>query len=170
MSQSVTTVLEEAVEADPANVALRVHLASLLVLVGGPQRALTHARAALESAPGDIEVLGVARDAAGALGDTAKAKEYARLIGPIADEGLVCMTQPVRADVPSDADAFDAELERLHLTLADVGGLAEVRTKGSSCWRPPITHGTWTPRCGGQGAWTVPCSCSRPTRRDERRF
>ncbi len=141
MSQPVTSVLEEAVEADPANVGLRVHLASLLVVSGDPHRALVHAEAALASAPGDVEALAVARDAARALGDTARAKRYACLIGPIADGNPGSRTQPLPAGTqPPDTDAYDGELERPRLTLADVGGLVEVKARLDAAFLAPLRN------------------------------
>ena len=72
MDESVTGALEAAVEADPSNSALRVHLASLLVLHGDAHRALEHAQAALALAPDDVGALAAARDAARASGDAAR--------------------------------------------------------------------------------------------------
>jgi Flp pilus assembly protein TadD len=76
----VTAALEAAIVADPNNPALRVHLASLLVMSGDAGRALEHAQAALQTAPDDAEALVAARDAARALGDTARADSYARIL------------------------------------------------------------------------------------------
>ncbi len=65
---SVTDALARAVASDPENVALRVHLASLLVLGGDAQAALDHANAALALRPDDPGALSVAREAAQTLG------------------------------------------------------------------------------------------------------
>src|SRR3954451_14729079 len=79
---SVIAALEAAIAADPLNPALRVHLATLLVMAGDPGRALEHAEAALAAAPDDTEALLAARDAARALGDEPRSQAYAqRLAG-----------------------------------------------------------------------------------------
>src|SRR3954447_24864751 len=83
---SVTAALEAAIAADPGNPALRVHLASLLVMTGDATRALEHAQAALNQAPDDAEALAAARDAAQALGDHARAESYTRLLRAGNDE------------------------------------------------------------------------------------
>ena len=44
--------LEAAVAADPSNPAIRIHLASLLVMAGDATRALEHAQAALRRRAG----------------------------------------------------------------------------------------------------------------------
>ena len=76
----MTAALEAAIAADPNNPALRIHLASLLVMSGDAGRALEHAQAALQTAPDNAEALVAARDAAQALGDTARARLYARML------------------------------------------------------------------------------------------
>ena len=48
----MTAALEAAIVADPNNPALRVHLASLLVMGGDAGRALEHAQAALQTGTG----------------------------------------------------------------------------------------------------------------------
>src|SRR4051794_4010062 len=102
---SVTEALERALESDPANAALRLHLAGLLVLAGDPARALEHARAVLETTPDDTAALMVARDAARALGDGRRAEAYGRLLGmPEAATAPAAPPEPGR----DDADAFDA--------------------------------------------------------------
>src|SRR3954468_1140876 len=85
VAPSVTAALEAAVAADPANPALRIHLAGLLVMTGDAARALEHAQAALATSPDDAEALMPARDAAQALGHHARADGYSRLLRPFAD-------------------------------------------------------------------------------------
>jgi protein involved in temperature-dependent protein secretion len=48
---SVIAALETAIARDPENAALRVHLASLLVMAGDPQRALEHAQRRSRTSP-----------------------------------------------------------------------------------------------------------------------
>ena len=76
---SVAAALGRAIAADPGNPALRLHLASLLVVAGDPGRALEHAQAVLGVEPANMEALATARDAARALGDAPRADEYGPL-------------------------------------------------------------------------------------------
>ena len=54
---SVTAALERALDAEPGNVALRLHLASLLVIAGDPARALEHAQPVLAAEPDNAMAL-----------------------------------------------------------------------------------------------------------------
>jgi SpoVK/Ycf46/Vps4 family AAA+-type ATPase len=131
----VTAALEAAVSADPDNPALRVHLASLLLMSGDAQRALAHAKAALSVTPDDTEALVVARDAAQAGGEKELAERYGRLLG-IGSERV-----PVGRDV-GDADdgALETDVERPAITLADVGGLVEVKARLQAAFLAPMRN------------------------------
>src|SRR3954469_20742632 len=83
MDPSVAAALERAIADDPRNAALRLHLASLLVVAGDPGRALEHAQAVLAVEPANTEALGTARDASRALRDAPRADESGRLLGPL---------------------------------------------------------------------------------------
>jgi Flp pilus assembly protein TadD len=93
----VTAALEAAVTADPRNPALRIHLASLLLIGGDATRALTHAQAALGTRPDDTEALVIARDAAQATGERGLADTYTRLLG----------LSPTLLQPPDDGDRAD---------------------------------------------------------------
>jgi AAA+ superfamily predicted ATPase len=67
------------VERDPANTALRIHLAELLLASGQAAEALGHASAVLAARPDDGAALTLAARAADAMGDTARASAYRRL-------------------------------------------------------------------------------------------
>src|SRR5215218_7939931 len=135
---SVTAALERAVADDPGNAALRLHLASLLVVAGDPARALEHAQSALAVSPSSTEALATARDAARALGDSARAQEYSRLLGALDGPGAVPVPAerggppPGAFDAPDDEPAELDEIDELEealgprVTLADVGGLEAV--------------------------------------------
>jgi SpoVK/Ycf46/Vps4 family AAA+-type ATPase len=153
---SVTAALEAAIESDPRNPALRTHLASLLLMNGDAQRALEHAQAALSVAPDDTEALALARDAAQAGGDGELSGRYARLLG------ITLPPAPTSTPTPSEdpeplalyADAADTErelaeleeaaleegFERPRVTLADVGGLAEVKARLDAAFLAPLRN------------------------------
>jgi len=140
----VVAALEAAVAADPENPALRIHLASLLVMDGDPQRALEHAQAALAVVPDSSEALAIARDAARATADSARADSYQRLLDvrtppPVAEPAERI---PVTDEDETRSDAEDAydEPEHPQITLADVGGLEEVKARLDSAFLAPLRN------------------------------
>jgi SpoVK/Ycf46/Vps4 family AAA+-type ATPase len=143
---SVIAALEAAVAADPSNAAIRIHLATLLVMAGDATRALEHAQAALAIAPDDAEALMAARDAAQALGDGARASSYTRLLGlppEPAPEPEREREREVLQDgpdfVPDDIEGI-LEADRPRITLADVGGLEEVKARLDSAFLAPLRN------------------------------
>jgi SpoVK/Ycf46/Vps4 family AAA+-type ATPase len=141
---SVIGALETAVAADPDNPALRVHLASLLLLSGDSGRALEHARAALAACPDDAEALAAARDAARALGNRKLSDSYGRLLGirsePAPENELRIAALDARADDPVDTIELDDQAERPSVTLEDVGGLAEVKARLEAAFLAPLRN------------------------------
>lgn len=140
---SVIAALEAAVAADPSNAAIRIHLASLLVMAGDATRALEHPQAALAVTPDDPEALMAARDAAQALGDTTRASGYTRLLG-LPQESTPEPELELRETlydgpdfVPDDIDGI-LEADRPRITLADVGGLEEVKARLDSAFLAPL--------------------------------
>ena len=95
---SVIAALEQAVAADPSNVALRLHLVSLLLESGDTSRALELSQAASPEAP---------RRAAATSGDSRFDAELDAMLTNAAE------------------DAVDVEDPRV--TLADVGGMEDVK-------------------------------------------
>jgi len=154
---SVIAALETAIARDPENAALRVHLASLLVMAGDPQRALEHAQAALANEPDHTEALVNARDAARALGDHAKAERYGRLLGtfddPVSsfDVDRWVETEPAYDDETEEPlaipDGFvelepqhPLDAERPRVTLDDVGGLEPVKARLDAAFFAPLRN------------------------------
>src|SRR3954454_837174 len=142
---SVTDALERAIAGDPGNVALRLHLASLLVVGGDPGRALEHAQSVLAVAPSSTEALATARDAARALGDSARAQEYGRLLGAL-DGGMAVPAAPGPANGPDDDVADMDEIDELEealgprVTLEDVGGLEDVKARLDAAFLAPLRN------------------------------
>ncbi|HEY1539592.1 MAG TPA: AAA family ATPase [Solirubrobacteraceae bacterium] len=106
---SVIAAIEAAVEGDPANVALRAHLAGLRLRAGDPAGALEDARVALLGAPDDTSALAVARDAASLTGDDAQAESYGRLLAalqgqPPAEPRREQRSQPVEPVEPAERE------------------------------------------------------------------
>jgi SpoVK/Ycf46/Vps4 family AAA+-type ATPase len=159
----VTGALEAAIAADPGNVALRVHLAGLLVMGGDAQRALEHAQAALASQPDNAEALVAARDAAQALGDHARAESYGRLLrgggtadndgpqrwpvgGPGTEDNrwVEADTDAEEIEIPEGFSELDPEglieSDRPQVTLKDVGGLEEVKARLDAAFLAPLRN------------------------------
>jgi SpoVK/Ycf46/Vps4 family AAA+-type ATPase len=152
----VIAALEDAISRDPDNAGVRVHLASLLVMSGQPERALAHA---LVHVPDSSEALAVARDAARAAGDAERAERYGRLLGaldpalggPPAGESELepgedqdPRRQRLHAEGIEDPAAglaeelAEEEAEHRRVTLADVGGLEAVKAKLEVAFLAPL--------------------------------
>jgi AAA+ superfamily predicted ATPase len=80
---SVIAAMEAAVSASPENVALRVHVAQLLVDSGRPGAALVHCRAALAADPVNEEALGIAALSAGLCGEAQAEAGYSKLLASL---------------------------------------------------------------------------------------
>lgn len=139
--------------ADPDNHAVREHVARLLLDAGRPAEALEQATTVLASVPDHVAALRTAAAAARALGDDAKAASYARLADALAPAPAPSPA-PVRASaVPDTADeilqqwsASEPMTEPLGdigptgVTLADIGGLAEVKKRLELSFLAPLRN------------------------------
>jgi SpoVK/Ycf46/Vps4 family AAA+-type ATPase len=139
---SVIDALTAAVDASPGQHAVRLHLASLLVVAGDPERALEHARIVLVSVPDSLEGLAIARDAAQAVGNIALASSYERLLGISSapagsspDERLAIADD----DDPQSGGSVE-DFERPRVTLADVGGMEDVKARLESAFLAPLRN------------------------------
>ncbi|MFN8392982.1 MAG: AAA family ATPase [Bdellovibrionota bacterium] len=83
MSSTVINALLLALEANPADVEMRIHVASLLVDAGQFEQALEHFQTLLKSSPCDIPALAGAARAAEGLGQRALAENYSRLLSAL---------------------------------------------------------------------------------------
>jgi len=157
--------LEAAVAAAPENAALRVHLAGLLLDAGRPHDAVDHAAKVLDRQPAHLEALDVAGRAADAVGAGERAAGYRRLFEALGGgssaggqpsagspavpgESPMVPVGPVGPVGMDDLDTFldqvlaeaNAEFERPTLTLADVGGLDEVKRRLESSFLGPMRN------------------------------
>ena len=159
--------LESLLQQDPGNVAVRLHLASLLVSED-PAAALGHAGAVLAGQPAHLQGLQVAARSARALGETAKAQGYEQLLqalqGPplpappsVSPEpeprpaepspaGREALTAGDSLEVEAAIDAFledvlgDVDVERPTVRLADIGGLDEVKRRLETSFLGPMRN------------------------------
>jgi len=154
----VVNALESALASDPANVAVRLHLAHLLVGTE-PARALDHLERLLSTRPDDSEGLALAAEAAYAIGDHTRAAAWRRLhealngalpggggseapvaaAGPPPASSDLAHAAPHRSQggaVNEDTVDWDSEIQELfareaslRVTLRDVAGLDGVKER-----------------------------------------
>jgi SpoVK/Ycf46/Vps4 family AAA+-type ATPase len=148
-----------AVDADPENVELRAHLASLLLMEGDALSARQEAELVLAKAPDHREVLGVAAEAAEQLGDMPAAAGYRRLQAALAQ-----LSTPPSAELPTEKAKDESEPIRLHavrdklragrgsiegnvseverpaVKLEDVGGMENVKRRLRTAFLAPLEN------------------------------
>lgn len=160
---SVLDVLRAAVEADKGNIALRLHLASLLIDVGEPLEALQHCQMVLATNPDHRNALGTAAKAAESAGDSIKASGYNKLIRGLGWNQAADLFSDVKDDDHESLgeDAPNEEALRLShygaldgdelaedsldflesdVTLADVAGLEHVKRRLELSFLAPLRN------------------------------
>jgi SpoVK/Ycf46/Vps4 family AAA+-type ATPase len=136
---SLIAAIRSAVEADPANHVLRTHLAGLLLEAGDVQAALDHAVAVLSATPAQPEALKAAAAASRELGDEERAAGYERLLKGLeapAERERVVRLHAIR---PKPASG-ETEVERPAITLADVGGMEQVKRRLRTAFLAPLEN------------------------------
>jgi SpoVK/Ycf46/Vps4 family AAA+-type ATPase len=145
--------IARAVEAAPDDLALRAHLAALLIDAGRHEEALEHAVGVLTAAPAHVEALRAAAAASRALGDLARSAGLEKLLAAL-DSAVPSPPIRDRLDVPDTADGLleqwaDSqalqEVEIGDLTapgvrLADVGGMTEVKRRLEVSFLAPMRN------------------------------
>jgi SpoVK/Ycf46/Vps4 family AAA+-type ATPase len=141
--------------AEPDNHPVRIHVAQLLLDAGRAEDALTHATVVLGAAPDNLAALRIAASAAGVSGDEAKAASYARLADALDPDPVQPSPAALRASaVPDTADeileqwtgsepAAEPDIGTIGaagVTLADVGGLDEVKKRLSLSFLSPLRN------------------------------
>ena len=136
MDPTLRQALSGAVEADPGNAALRLHLAELLLADGEREAALEHARHIVAADPDNV----------GALRLISAAAPQGRPPAPTAPEHAggepqMAEIRPLRVlggpdDVEVDANL--GEIERPTVTLDDVGGLDDVKRRLNVAFLGPM--------------------------------
>ena len=121
---SVVEAIRTAVAADPDNVALRTHLASLLLDAGDAPEALSEAEAALELAPDDAAVQDLVTRARAAMPVERETEEPVKL-------------HAVRG---GKIGGEVTEVERPDLSLADVGGMHNVKKRLRTAFLAPLEN------------------------------
>jgi len=160
----VIRAIEVAVVADPGNTALRIHLGGLLLDAQRADEALSQALIVLGEEPDHVDALGLAADAGTVLGD-ARAPGWARLQASLsgvlatqvaeapthepdreqAGDSPVAATPEAGNQGPDDWDRLLKEVlaDAGHpdaITLADVGGLLEVKERLERSFLAPMRN------------------------------
>lgn len=143
---TVIAAIKSAADAAPDNLALRLHLVSLLMQAGRPGEVLEHCGLILSRKPDHLEALAYAADAATALGDTKRAEGFRHLqraLGGLQMQEL----QPPVAVPPAPDNGVTANLEE-HLAgqdsapPADSARVVPLRVINNSDFEPG-THDRW---------------------------
>jgi SpoVK/Ycf46/Vps4 family AAA+-type ATPase len=149
---SVIAALEAAVAGDPGNLALRLHLAVVLLDSARPGEALAHAERVLSAKPDHVEALAIAAQAADQTGDVERARAWRNLHAALAGPGgdvdpaqvRVGQDAPDNAESGEDWDAFLSEVlgdpGEEGITLADVGGLDDVKRRLHTSFLGPLRN------------------------------
>jgi SpoVK/Ycf46/Vps4 family AAA+-type ATPase len=163
MDSNLLAALSDAIQKDPDSIPLRLHLASLLLESGAEASALDHFTAVLAKDPTNIEALRGAARAAQMLGDETKSQAYQSLLNDLdSGEGKPAPAtspshdspQPLEKVPPSasvndpmplgnDQESEDKgwwEIEWPRLTLADVGGMEDVKRRLFISFLGPIRN------------------------------
>lgn len=152
---AVMAALRAAIDADPGNTALRLHVAALLIDDGEAKEALDHCVAALAAEPDNVGALVLAARASEVAGDRDRASRYSRLADAL--NPAAAGPAPSRPGEPVPAEAgleHEAELDRFladvlgehtsaerpSVTLADVGGLEDVKRRLATSFLAPMRH------------------------------
>lgn len=135
--------LRAAVAATPDDVALRLHLAELLVQAGERDEAVRHAAAVLQRDPADPAALAIITGGAAPAGAPSAPAAAA---APTGDDVLDRLEAELAGVVPPryvDGDAGPDEVfesERTGLRLADVGGMTEVKARLEASLLAPLRN------------------------------
>jgi SpoVK/Ycf46/Vps4 family AAA+-type ATPase len=151
VSGTLIESLLRAVEASPNDIELRVHVAELLLDAGRRDEAVTHLAAALQQSPGNPTVQAIMSRALGAqaLSDAAQSDppdpsdSFDSFDWNQAENQVSDVVQPkfVTADDSDQSPhegAFD--VERSTVTLADVGGMTEVKRRLEAAFLAPLRN------------------------------
>ena len=123
--------LERAVAATPDDPALRVHLAQMLLAAGRADAALEHCREVLAREGDHPEAAALAEEARDALAERGDGDDDAPRLAEVV---------PLRLVQGGDGDPADLGLERSRITLADVGGMDEVKKRLNLAFLGPMRN------------------------------
>ena len=143
MNEALIDSLMRAVEANPTDVPLRLHLARLLVERGTGSEAVAHLASVLAADPNHKEASTLMSQALGVVATGQPARTTDRASGfdwTAAEQQVDGIIQPMfvngEATVPTDI----VDIERPTLTLADVGGMEQVKARLTASFLAPLRN------------------------------
>ena len=143
MNEALIDSLMRAVEANPTDVPLRLHLARLLVERGTGSEAVAHLASVLAADPNHNEASTLMSQALGVVATGQPARTTDRASGfdwTAAEQQVDGIIQPMfvngEATVPTDI----VDIERPTLTLADVGGMEQVKARLTASFLAPLRN------------------------------
>lgn len=135
--------LRRALEHFPDDVPLRLHLARLLLDAGSPAETLEHCGAALTRDPGNAEALDLLRRASSELAGprpTSAVTGGAGFDWQAAEEEVADLVEPAFVGDSGGGPGDDIDVERPAVTLADVGGMTEVKQRLQAAFLAPMQN------------------------------
>lgn len=150
MNDPLIDSLRAAVDASPADLELRLHLAELLLARGRMDDAIAQASAVLATAPGEARartVIGAAlagsppAPSPGAPAPGGASSAPTGFDWPAAESQVDGIVPPMFvADQPDDTAFDEHDVQRPTVTLADVGGMTEVKDRLNSAFLAPLRN------------------------------
>ncbi len=153
MTNPLIAALTRAVDAAPDDVTLRLHLAELLVADGQQDSAIAHAAVALQHEPGNAEaralmsramgapdapLSGTASTEASAATHTGKGFDWGQAESDISDVAPEPMFVDEGGTPDPSVSAWDVESSTV--TLADVGGMTQVKERLNAAFLAPMRN------------------------------
>jgi len=158
VDKSIIAALEKAVETEPENKSLRLHLVSLLIEDKQFEKALNQAQTVLNQEPTNLDALEKAAQSAEKLGDAGKAGGYRKLLDALkepvrpartvnnqTDEWAEIIDDEPQAEKMTveegfDEDDFAWEIENSDLRLSDVAGMEKVKRRLNLAFLSPLKN------------------------------
>jgi SpoVK/Ycf46/Vps4 family AAA+-type ATPase len=136
MNDALIESLRRAVEAAPDDLALRLHLAELLVGAGRGDEAVAHLGLVLAAEPDNANARTLMARAVGG----APRFDWRAAEADVGDVVPPMFVQDHAGDTDADTDEAAFDVERSGVTLADVGGLVEVKARLEAAFLAPMRN------------------------------
>jgi SpoVK/Ycf46/Vps4 family AAA+-type ATPase len=151
VDESVINALQAALAADPANQALRLHLAGVLHAAGNHRDALDQVTQVLAAQPDNLDALKLAAETAEGVGEKIRALGYRKLHEALSwnsAKNLIETAPEKPQDAPEPMRLTEApepidepwETERPEVTLADVAGMEQVKKRLHTSFLGPMRN------------------------------
>jgi SpoVK/Ycf46/Vps4 family AAA+-type ATPase len=145
---TVIAAVEAAVEREPSNEELRLHLATLLLQAGRHADALRHAQHVISTRPDHVAALKLAADAAETLGDARRAEGFRRVAQALSfgrEDEQTAGAEPPPAEGKSLEEGLAEAFGRAEKSEDETAGGRAVRLRadageeGEDLWEPETT-------------------------------